>query len=181
VDHIGPDFERYENAVRPRLGREADGVIQQSLGGTNLDERRRQALKIGKENGNARILPLDASRYVSGGPDLSRQEPQANGSGPGHGQTILNSPREPRKNGSQADLFTIVRASKQRFRAVRSTGPCFAAPNHLRSGGCVLAAQIPSVLVEAFLQVEHDTHRKDLAEAWLSIDERSGTARSARS
>jgi len=67
VDHIGPDFERYENAVRPRLGREADGVIQQSLGGTNLDERRRQALKIGKENGNARILPLDASRYVSGG------------------------------------------------------------------------------------------------------------------
>jgi hypothetical protein len=67
VDHIGPDFERYENTVRPRLGREADRVIERSLGGTNLDERRRQALKIGKENGNARILPLDASQYVSGG------------------------------------------------------------------------------------------------------------------
>jgi hypothetical protein len=44
-----------------------DRVIEQSLGGTNSDERRRQALKIGKENRNARIHPLDPSRYVSGG------------------------------------------------------------------------------------------------------------------
>ena len=67
MDHIGPDFERYENTVHPRRGREADRVIEQSFGGTNLDEYRRQALKIGKENGNARILPPDASRYVGGG------------------------------------------------------------------------------------------------------------------
>ena len=64
MDHVGPDFERHEYALRSRLGGQAHRIIQQRLGRTNLDERRRQSLKVGKENGDSRVPPVDRRRRV---------------------------------------------------------------------------------------------------------------------
>ena len=66
VDHVWPDFERRADVGCARSCGEADRVVEQSLGRTDLDEGRRQPLKIGVERREERIIPVHPSRDVGG-------------------------------------------------------------------------------------------------------------------
>ena len=51
----------------PAARGEAHRVVEQGLGGADLDQRRRQAREVGIEHGDARVLAVHPGRHVGGG------------------------------------------------------------------------------------------------------------------
>ena len=47
MNHVRPDFERHRVVGLAGRGGEADSIVEQGLGRTNLDQRRRQSPEIG--------------------------------------------------------------------------------------------------------------------------------------
>ena len=62
MDHVRPDFEGRGDVGRAGRGGEADRVVEQGLGRTDLDQGRRQSLEIGVERREARVFPVHSRR-----------------------------------------------------------------------------------------------------------------------
>ncbi len=70
VDHVRPYLEGRRDVGRAPGGSEADSIIEQSLGRTDLNEGRRQSLEIRVERRKARVFPVHPSRDIGVGQPL---------------------------------------------------------------------------------------------------------------